>query len=118
MVSSVAGVLPPVTDHLDRPETVGVVVIHGNGEAEPGWINPWTNLYRIDDPIGGHVKLAGQPVVTRVLGFGGHSDYWADCDVNRVIFQVLTMPYAATPCLDKVGEAEAIRWTWWPGGDA
>ena len=29
---------PP--SQTERPQHIGVVVIHGNGEAEPGWINP------------------------------------------------------------------------------
>lgn len=55
----------------------------------PNQLNPrlelWTNLYRIDDPIGARVDaVTGGFIVNKALPAGGHIDYWKEplvCDV-------------------------------------
>lgn len=43
---------PPRTADASLPKRVGIVVIHGNGEAETGWINPFV-IERLESHLSG-----------------------------------------------------------------
>lgn len=60
----------------------------------PGAINPritsWTNLWRVDDPIGHRVTLNASPFIRNVsLRPGGHVDYWKDPVVQSAILDLI-----------------------------
>lgn len=53
----------------------------------------WTNMWRLDDPIGKRVHIGEQGLVHNVtLPPGGHGDYWREKDVCQVILELLTRP--------------------------
>jgi hypothetical protein len=63
---------------------------YGRARPEAGSLNPklatWTNLWRLDDPIGNSVDiLAGGFVQNLELGLGGHVDYWREPKVCQTI---------------------------------
>ncbi|MEO1720065.1 MAG: hypothetical protein AAFR23_07535, partial [Pseudomonadota bacterium] len=51
-------------------------------------ISSWTNLYRVDDPIGGPVDL--RDGITNIgLPPGGHVDYWREAGFCRVLWELI-----------------------------
>jgi hypothetical protein len=53
-------------------------------------LRSWTNLWRIDDPIGGKLDIvAGDMVRNEPLGSGGHVNYWREDRVCEVILDVI-----------------------------
>jgi len=62
--------------------------------AHPAALNPrltsWTNLWRVDDPIGNRIELFdGKFVRNAPLRPGGHVDYWKDPEVVRAIIDLI-----------------------------
>ena len=60
----------------------------------------WTNMWRIDDPIGNRVEILEDGFVTNAtLPAGGHVDYWREKEVCDVILRLIragSAPAAAT----------------------
>jgi hypothetical protein len=53
-------------------------------------VTTWTNMWRVDDPIGNRVDLFGGSFVRNIpLRPGGHVDYWKDPDVIRAILDLI-----------------------------
>lgn len=71
--------------------------------AVPGALNPrltsWTNLWRVDDPIGNRIDLIDGGFIRNVpLRPGGHVDYWKERDVLQAIVDLVDgRPVAAGP---------------------
>jgi len=70
-----------------------------------GNVRSWTNMWRIDDPIGNSVDVVDL-VVNEVLPSGGHINYWREDDVRQLIADCIASPVARryTPA---VGEAKS-----------
>jgi hypothetical protein len=62
-------------------------------------LTSWTNMWRVDDPIGNRVDLFGGNVVRNIpLRPGGHVDYWKDPEVIRAILDLIDeRPVASAP---------------------
>ena len=55
-----------------------------------GNVCSWTNFWRIDDPIGNRVDVVNSGFISnRVLGCGGHVNYWREDEVRRRILALL-----------------------------
>lgn len=71
-------------DEYERPVEASVL---------PGNVRSWTNMWRIDDPIGNEVKVVqGALIVNRTLGLGGHVNYWTEPKVRRLIADLIKSP--------------------------
>lgn len=57
--------------------------------AQRRHVTSWTNLYRIDDPIGNRVVDAEQFVVNVPMERGGHTNYWIEKPVADAILRAL-----------------------------
>ena len=58
-------------------------------------LKTWTNLWRVDDPIGNRVDIvAGNFVTNEVLGPGGHQNYWREARVRQVLMGLAGYPSA------------------------
>ncbi len=60
----------------------------------PGVFNPhltsWTNLWRVDDPIGNRIDLFGGAFIRNIpLRPGGHVDYWKEAEVVGAILDLV-----------------------------
>lgn len=77
------------------------------------WITTWTNLYRVDDPIGNRITMFGGTVVRNApLRPGGHVNYWKDDDVtNAIVSLVNQRPIALSTmdCVDEFAFASEMR---------
>ena len=67
---------------------------YGRAHPSPADLNPklasWTNLWRLDDPIGNAVQIVGGGFVRNIeLGLGGHIDYWRDPAVCKTILGLI-----------------------------
>ena len=79
--------------------------VPGPTEGLTGKLASWTNMWRIDDPIGNRVDIARSGLVTnKTLPAGGHVDYWREKAVCEAILdligrtgQTAPRPSAATP---------------------
>ncbi len=69
-------------------------------EAQPGGSKPhtlmrkvgsWSNMWRIDDPIGQDVNFL-EGIDNRQLGRGGHMDYWKEGEVCRKVWNLVCEP--------------------------
>lgn len=62
-------------------------------------LTSWTNMWRVDDPIGNRIDFFGGSVVRNIpLRPGGHVDYWKDPEVVRAIIDLIEeRPVAASP---------------------
>lgn len=90
----------------------------------PQSLNPlltsWTNMWRVDDPIGNRIELlAGDFIKNEALRPGGHVDYWKEDAVCHAILDLIdpelkaqravqpeAAPVAATPQETKLTPAE------------
>lgn len=52
-------------------------------KGPPASVARWTNIFRIDDFIGTHVRTASPDELP--IGLGGHTNYWRDTDVRRIL---------------------------------
>lgn len=53
-------------------------------------ITTWTNMWRVDDPIGNRINLFGGTVIRNFpLRPGGHVDYWRDPEVQYAIIDLI-----------------------------
>lgn len=62
--------------------------------AAPDALNPrltsWTNMWRVDDPIGNRIELFdGNFIRNEPLRPGGHVNYWKDADVIQAIIDLI-----------------------------
>jgi hypothetical protein len=58
----------------------------------------WINLYRVDDYIGTGIMVGPQAgVVNKVIGIGGHTDYWKEDQLAKVIRKLATTAPVAAP---------------------
>jgi hypothetical protein len=54
-------------------------------------IGRWINLYRVDDYIGTSLMLGPEAGIHNVeIGLGGHTDYWKEDQLARVVFELVT----------------------------
>ncbi len=51
--------------------------------APPDGVDRWTNIFRVDDFIGTHVRSASPD--ERPVGLGGHTNYWRDAQVREIL---------------------------------
>lgn len=61
---------------------------------DPARLHPqlasWTNMWRIDDPIGNRVEIVdGDFIQNRPLKPGGHIDYWKEKEVCQIIVDLI-----------------------------
>jgi hypothetical protein len=49
----------------------------------PDGVDRWTNIFRVDDFIGTHVRAASPD--ERPVGLGGHTNYWRDAQVRGIL---------------------------------
>jgi hypothetical protein len=62
-----------------------------------GKVMSWTNMWRIDDPIGNKVQVvAGDFIRNVVLPKGGHVNYWKEPEVQQAILDAVRAPSAAS----------------------
>lgn len=53
-------------------------------------LESWTNMWRIDDPIGNRVEIVkGDFIQNRPIGPGGHVNYWKEKEVCQVIVDLI-----------------------------
>jgi hypothetical protein len=58
-------------------------------------LKSWTNMWRVDDPIGNRVSIIeGDFIRNIVLPPGGHMNYWKEPKVRDTIIEVLSLPMA------------------------
>ena len=67
---------------------------YGRAHPTPAALNPllatWTNLWRLDDPIGNKVNIVEGGFVQNIeLGLGGHVDYWREDQVCDAILDAI-----------------------------
>lgn len=56
-------------------------------------IGRWINVYRIDDYIGTDIAGGTDTCVSnKQIGRGGHTDYWKEEDLARIVFDLATRP--------------------------
>jgi hypothetical protein len=56
-------------------------------------LSSWTNLYRVDDYVGREVGQSNDAFVkNRILGPGGHIDYWKEKALAEVILERISTP--------------------------
>ena len=61
-------------------------------------ITSWTNMWRVDDPIGNRIDMFGGSVIRNIpLRPGGHVDYWKDPEVIRAILDLVEEWPIASP---------------------
>ncbi|NJO33884.1 MAG: hypothetical protein HC869_12815 [Rhodospirillales bacterium] len=66
--------------------------------ALEGIMGRWVNLYRVDDYIGtGVADRPGGPVHNEQLPPGGHTDYWREERLARVLIDLIEHPHATSP---------------------
>jgi hypothetical protein len=54
-------------------------------------IGRWVSLYRVDDYIGTSLMLGPEAGIHNVeIGLGGHTDYWKEDQLARVVFELVT----------------------------
>jgi hypothetical protein len=71
-------------DEYTRP--VNLADLRGN-------VCSWTNFWRVDDPIGTKVGVViGDFIKERMLGRGGHVNYWREKEVQKYICGLLELP--------------------------
>ena len=69
-------------------------------------LKTWTNLWRVDDPIGNRVDIVADDFVTNeVLGPGGHMNYWREARVRQVLMTLVGYPLAV-PTVEPEGLPE------------
>jgi hypothetical protein len=73
---------------------------YGRQKPEASSLHPqlktWTNLWRVDDPIGNRVDIvAGNFVTNEVLGPGGHQNYWREARVRQVLMGLVGYPHSS-----------------------
>lgn len=56
--------------------------------AAPDGVTRWTNIFRIDDFIGTHVRTDSSDEIA--IGVGGHTNYWRDARVRDILRDRLT----------------------------
>lgn len=54
-------------------------------------VSTWTNMWRIDDPIGAEVDFV-DGIENRRLGRGGHMDYWRQAEVCGRVWELACKP--------------------------
>lgn len=53
-------------------------------------LTSWTNMWRVDDPIGNRIQMFGGGFVRNLpLRPGGHVDYWRDPEVTRAVIDLI-----------------------------
>ena len=73
-------------------------------------VRSWTNIWRIDDPIGQEVRFdADVPIANKGIGPGGHTSYWKEPDVCATIMRMLLEPPDAPPLASTLPPAAARR---------
>lgn len=68
-------------------------------------IKSWTNLYRVDDPIGREVNILSM-IENIGIGPGGHQYYWKEDPVCAKLWSLIQNDQAATAPLQSVEAAE------------
>jgi hypothetical protein len=59
-------------------------------------IGRWVNLYRVDDYIGSDIVLGPETgIENEELGPGGHTDYWKEDRLARVVLDLAAAPAGA-----------------------
>jgi hypothetical protein len=56
---------------------------------------PWVNCYRDGDVIAGSIERGG--VENLLIGRGGHSGYWSDPKMAKIICDLVERPIKTTP---------------------
>lgn len=84
--------------------------------AAPEALNPrltsWTNLWRVDDPIGNRIKLFdGNFIRNEPLRPGGHVDYWKEPEVVSTILNLIDDRPAAIDGEAQMADADAAQST-------
>lgn len=73
-------------------------------------VRSWTNIWRVDDPIGQEVNFEGDvPIANKGIGPGGHTSYWKEPDVCASIMRMLLEPPDAPPLASTLPRAAAKR---------
>ncbi len=72
-------------------------------------LTSWTNMWRVDDPIGNRIDMFGGTFVRNLpLRPGGHVDYWKDPEVIRAIIALIDeKPVAAAAMEEDAVAAQA-----------
>lgn len=72
-------------------------------------LTSWTNMWRVDDPIGNRVDLFGGNVVRNIpLRPGGHVDYWKDPEVIRAILDLIDERPVSAEHLSAIGDEQQV----------
>ncbi len=73
-------------------------------------VRSWTNIWRIDDPIGQEVSFeADLPITNKGIAPGGHTSYWKEPDVCATIMRMLLEPPDAPPIASTLPRGGARR---------
>jgi hypothetical protein len=72
-------------------------------------LSSWTNMWRVDDPVGNRIDMFGGSVVRNIpLRPGGHIDYWKDPDVIRSIIAIIEEQPVTATTRDEIAAGEAV----------